>query len=47
MDESRHFLDIVNQKVSPICSLEDGIAAIQLTEAIHRSASSGQKVQLN
>jgi predicted dehydrogenase len=47
MDESRHFLDIVNQKASPICSLEDGIAAIQLTEAIHRSASSGQKVQLN
>jgi predicted dehydrogenase len=47
MDESRHFLDIVNHKTSPICSLEDGIAAILLTEAIHRSASSGQKVQLN
>ncbi|MDP3450069.1 MAG: Gfo/Idh/MocA family oxidoreductase, partial [Anaerolineaceae bacterium] len=47
MDESRHFLDIVNQKASPICSLKDGIAAIQLTEAIHRSANSGQKVQLN
>ncbi|HCS39005.1 MAG TPA: gfo/Idh/MocA family oxidoreductase [Anaerolineaceae bacterium] len=47
MDESRHFLDIVNHKTSPICSLEDGIAAIQLTEAIHRSAISGEKVKLN
>jgi predicted dehydrogenase len=47
MDESRHFLEIINQKVSPICGLDDGIAAIQLTEAIHRSANSGQKMQLN
>jgi predicted dehydrogenase len=47
MDEARHFLDVVNNKVSPICSLADGIVAIQLTEAIHLSASSGQKMQLN
>ena len=47
MDETRHFLDVVNKKVSPICSLVDGIAAIQLTEAIHRSANSGKKTQLN
>lgn len=47
MDESRHFLDVVNNKVTPICTLDDGIAAIKLTEAIHRSASSGQKMQLN
>jgi len=47
MDETRHFLDVVNKKVSPICNLTDGIAAIQLTEAIHRSASLGKKMQLN
>ncbi len=47
MDELRHFLEVVNKKVTPICTLDDGIAAIKLTEAIHRSASSGQKMQLN
>jgi predicted dehydrogenase len=47
MDESRHFIEIVHHKVSPVCSLEDGIAAIQLTEAIHQSAKSGQKMLLN
>ncbi|MRR28815.1 Gfo/Idh/MocA family oxidoreductase [bacterium] len=47
MDESRHFLEVVNNKVTPICSLDDGIAAIKLTEAIHRSARTGQKMQLN
>lgn len=47
MDESRHFLEIVNNQVTPICTLDDGIAAIKLTEAIHRSANSGQKMQLN
>ncbi|MDP3720851.1 MAG: Gfo/Idh/MocA family oxidoreductase [Anaerolineaceae bacterium] len=47
MDESRHFLDVVNNNVTPICTLDDGIAAIKLTEAIHQSASSGQKMQLN
>ncbi len=47
MDESRHFMDIVSNKTTPICSLEDGIAAIRLTEAIHRSASTGQKVKIN
>jgi predicted dehydrogenase len=47
MDESRHFLDIVKNKATPICGLEDGIAAIRLTEAIHYSAKSGQKVEIN
>jgi predicted dehydrogenase len=46
MDEARHFLDMINHKTSPICSLTDGIAAIQLTEAIHQSARSGQKMFL-
>ncbi len=47
MDEARHFLDVVNSKTAPICSLADGIAAIQLTEAIHRSANLGKKMLLN
>jgi predicted dehydrogenase len=47
LDETRHFLDLINHKTFPICRLEDGIAAIQLTEAVHTSASSGQKMLLN
>jgi len=47
MDETRHFLDVINNKVAPVCGLADGIAAIRLTEAVHQSASSGKKMQLN
>ena len=43
MDESRHFLDVVNHKVSPICGLEDGIVAIRLTEAISPFCQFGSK----
>lgn len=46
MDEMRHFLDVTHKKESPICTLSDGIAAIQLIEAIHLSAKTGQKMQI-
>jgi len=47
MDEMSHFVDIVNNNAVPICSLADGIAAIKITEAVHQSASSGIKINLN
>jgi predicted dehydrogenase len=36
-----HFLRVVKKQEAPVCSLEDGIAALLLTEAVHRSAREG------
>ncbi len=41
MTEMAHFLRVVKKQEPPICSLEDGIAALLLTEAVHRSAREG------
>ncbi len=30
LDEMRHFLDVVNGKEEPVCTLEDGIRALEL-----------------
>jgi predicted dehydrogenase len=40
--EMQHFLDIVQGVTSPICDLEDGIMALQLSLAALRSARSGK-----
>ncbi len=44
--EMRHFLEVVSGKVDPRVSLNDGIKALQLTEAVHRSGESGCSLQL-
>lgn len=36
--ETRNFLDVVNGKAEPFCSLEDGVKALKLALAVHRSA---------
>lgn len=41
LDEMAHFLRVVEKNESPICTLEDGIAALRLTGAVHRSAHEG------
>jgi len=41
MDEMAHFLRVTEKQEAPLCTLEDGIAALQLTEAVHRSACEG------
>lgn len=46
MDEMRHFIDLVKGNVDPICSLEDGLAALRLTEAVHQSARESRVIQL-
>jgi predicted dehydrogenase len=33
MDELKHFLDIINGKVEPVCSLGDGVMALRLALA--------------
>ena len=44
--ESKHFLDIVQKKADPVCSLADGEAALKLCLAVHESAARGQLVHL-
>jgi predicted dehydrogenase len=40
--EARHFLGVLAEEEASVCSIEDGIAAVQICEAIDRSAVSGQ-----
>jgi predicted dehydrogenase len=44
--ETKHFLDIIQKKAEPVCSLADGEAALKLCLAVHESAASGQMVHL-
>ncbi len=45
LDEMRHFLNVANGSELPACTIEDGIAALKITLAVHQSASSGQLVR--
>lgn len=45
--EMRHFLRVVSGEETPVCTLEDGIAVIRITEAVHRSAREGCLVKFN
>lgn len=38
LEEMRHFLAMLQHNVSPVCSLEDGVRALQLALAAHQSA---------
>jgi len=44
LEEMRHFIDLVKGKTQALVSLSDGIKALELTEAVHRSAQTGSKV---
>ncbi len=43
MEETRHFLALVRGEEPSQCSLSDGIRSLQVTEAVHSSASSGTR----
>lgn len=45
--EMAHFLRVARGEEAPYCTLEDGIAAILITEAVHRSAREGCLVKFN
>ena len=45
MAEMGHFLRVASGEEAPVCTLEDGIAALQLTLAVHRSAGQGVLVK--
>lgn len=45
-DEMKHFLECITEGCTPQCTLEDGIAALRITEAAKRSAAGGREVQI-
>jgi predicted dehydrogenase len=45
MAEMRHFIDVIQHKAEPLCSLADGEAALKICLAVHQSAVSGQLVE--
>lgn len=45
--EMRHFLDVVRGEAEPLCTLDDGIRALELALAAHRSADEGRLVAIN
>ena len=47
LDEMAHFLRVVRNEESSSCTLEDGLAALQLTLAVHHSAQQGCLVKFN
>ncbi|MEA3325866.1 MAG: Gfo/Idh/MocA family oxidoreductase [Chloroflexota bacterium] len=46
LDEMRHFLELVKDEMPSRCSLEDGIKALKMTEAVHNSAQKGCIIRL-
>lgn len=47
LEEMRHFLAVARGETLPACTLEDGIQALHLALAAHRSAKTGQLVRLH
>jgi predicted dehydrogenase len=46
LEEMRHFRQVVREEAEPACTLEDGIAALQIALAAHRSAGVGRRIEL-
>lgn len=47
LDEMRHFMDVVKGRTAPLCTLEDGLAALQLADAVHRSSEEGRMISFS
>jgi predicted dehydrogenase len=46
MAEMRHFLDVIRGNAAPICSLYDGVRALELALATHKSQQNGTVIDL-
>jgi predicted dehydrogenase len=44
--QTRHFIDVITGKANPICTLEDGIKALQIALAVHSSSRQGKSIYL-
>jgi predicted dehydrogenase len=42
--ETKHFLDVIQKKAQPVCTLADGEAALKICLAVHQSATTGKLV---
>jgi predicted dehydrogenase len=43
--EMRHFLQVISGKAAPLCTLEDGIRALKIALAVHKSGAEGGLVK--
>ncbi len=43
----RHFREVVSGNATPVCSLEDGVRALELALAVHRSQQTGQLIRFH
>jgi predicted dehydrogenase len=46
LDETKSFLNLILGKSESLCTLEDGIKALELALAVHHSADAGQIIKL-
>jgi predicted dehydrogenase len=46
INEIKHFINIINSEAEPICTLDDGIKALEIALAVHQSAKSGSIIIL-
>jgi predicted dehydrogenase len=44
--EMKHFIGVAMGKAQPVCTLDDGIKALQISLAVHQSANEGRKIDL-
>jgi len=44
--EMRHFRDVVSGIAQPLCSLQDGVRALELALAVHQSSTEGRQIQV-
>ena len=47
LDEMRHFMEVAQGKADPVCTLEDGLAALKLAEAVYDSDKSGKLITIS
>lgn len=45
--QMRHFIDVIEEKTQPSCTLEDGQRALEIALAAHRSHTSGERITLS
>jgi predicted dehydrogenase len=41
LEETRHFMEVVRGQADPLCTFEDGVAALELAQAVYKSARDG------
>lgn len=46
LEEIRHFIEVVSGDLLPLCTIEDGIRALEIALAAHQSATSGTRIHI-